>query len=130
VAGHEHAGGIAAVLLGVVDRPRDRRPHLAHDRVEPGGRRQRVLDQREVEAGRQERLAEEGVGLLVVRLPVAAVDVDEGRGGGTAAREDVEPLPLAPAVAPVERSLKASLRAIQPATYWSRLAWPTAAVLL
>ena len=41
---HEHAGRVAAELLGVVDHPGDGRAHLGDDLVDARGRRQRVLD--------------------------------------------------------------------------------------
>jgi hypothetical protein len=82
VAGHEDAAGIAAELSRMVDHPRHPGAHLGHDLVHARGRRQRVLEQRQVEARGQERLAEEGVRLLVVELPVSAVDIGERRRPG------------------------------------------------
>src|SRR5262249_59128145 len=75
---------------------------LADDRLGPRGGRQRVFDEDEVEACGQEPLAEESVWLLVVHLPVAAVDVDERRGAGTGAGEHVEAMARPAVVVHVE----------------------------
>ena len=48
--------------------------HLRNDAVEPGRRRQRVLDDGEIDPERKQALGEEGEILLVVHLPIAAVD--------------------------------------------------------
>ena len=102
VPADEHATGITPELLGVLDDPRDRFPYFGDDLVEPRRRRQRVFDHRQVEARREDALAQEGVRLLVVRLPVAAVDVDERGRRRPAAREEVQTLPRAVAVAEVD----------------------------
>ena len=101
---HEHATRITAELLRVVDHPRDGRAHLRDDLVEPRRRRQRVFHEGQVEPGVEDALAQEGVRLLVVHLPVAAVDVHERRRRRHAAVEDVEALPRTRAVADVDRA--------------------------
>jgi hypothetical protein len=93
------------MLRGVVDHPRHRRPHLGHDLVEASLGGERVLDEGEVEAGGQESLAEECVGLLVVHLPVAAVDVREGGRACLSAGKDVEPLSRRASIAEVHLGL-------------------------
>src|SRR5262249_3619628 len=102
VPGDEHPASIAVHLRRVIDEPRHRRPDLGHDLVEPRGGRQRVLDEGEVKARGEARLANERVGLLVIHLPVAAVDVGEDRRAGLSAGEDVESLPCLVAVTQVD----------------------------
>ena len=102
MSGHEDARGVAADLLRVLDHPRHRAPDFADDLIHARRRRERVLDQRQVEAGAPHPLAEERVRLLVVHLPVAAVDVDERGRRRRARRKDVEPVARADAVAEVE----------------------------
>src|SRR6266851_1785453 len=97
---------IAAELFRVVDHPDHRAPDFIHDLVHARGRRQRVLDQRQIEPDDAETLAEERVRLLVVHLPVAAVDVGERWRAGRPAGEDVESVTGTVTVAKIEPSAR------------------------
>jgi hypothetical protein len=60
--------------------PLYRTAHFGDDAIEPGRRSQRVFDDREIDPERQEAVGEKGETLLVVHLPVAAVDKRKRRG--------------------------------------------------
>ena len=104
VASDEHASRIAAQLGRAIDQPRDGGADLADDLIEARGGRQRVLDHRQVESRGQERFAKERVRLLIVHLPVAAVDVGECGRARPPAGEEVEAVPRPVAVAEIERA--------------------------
>src|SRR6516162_6053816 len=78
--------------------------YLGNNAFEPRHRGKRVLDNREIDPERQQALGEEGEILLVVHLPIAAVD-ERKRGrlwiGG---EKQIEPLARSLAVSEVETS--------------------------
>jgi hypothetical protein len=84
-----------------VERARD----LRHDGVERGLRGERVLDQSDGEAARQRAFDEERGRLLVVGLPVAAVDEREHRRAG-GRRKEIEALARRIAIAKVRLHAK------------------------
>src|SRR3984893_17807739 len=75
--------------------------NLGHDLIERHLRRQRVADQRNIDAIRQWSFGKQRKGLLCPLLPVAAV-YEQKRGAVVARLEKVDPVALARAVAQVE----------------------------
>ena len=68
--------------------------HLGDDTVEPGGRRQGVFDDREIDPERKHALGKEGEILLnqIVDLPIAAVDKGQRRRLRVGGKKEIEPL--------------------------------------
>jgi hypothetical protein len=54
--------------------PPHRTAYLGNDAIEPRRRGQRIFDEREIDPERKQALGEESEILLVVHLPIAAVD--------------------------------------------------------
>ena len=66
---------------------RERRADLGDDAVHADRRRERVFDQRDIDAVGQRPLGDAAVILLVGELPVAAMDEDERRARPTCRRD-------------------------------------------
>src|SRR5438270_14084300 len=82
--------------------PPHRTAYLADNAIEPRRRGQRVFDDREIDPERKQALGEEGKTLLVVHLPIAAVDKHK-RGRLRIGREkQIEPLARSLAVSEVK----------------------------
>jgi hypothetical protein len=78
--------------------------HLGDDAVEPGGRRQGVFDDREIDPERKQALGKEGEILLnqIVDLPIAAVDKGQRRRLRVGGKKEIEPLAGSIAVSEVK----------------------------
>jgi hypothetical protein len=74
MAGDVDAGRIGVAVAETFGEPGDRMADLADNLVHARVGRQGVSDDRDIDAVRQRSLGEKGVPLLVVPLPVAAVD--------------------------------------------------------
>jgi hypothetical protein len=70
--------------------------------IEPRCRRQRVFDDREIDPERKQALGEEGEILLVVHLPIAAVDKRKCGGLRIGGEKQIEPLARGLAVGKIE----------------------------
>ena len=93
VAGDVDAPGIGTVIAKMLMEPADGMAHLANDSVHPRFGRQSVFDDRHVETVRHRPLGQGAIQLfrLLGHLPIAAVDVSQGRRGGVPGEEQVEP---------------------------------------
>ena len=76
--------------------------YLGNDAFEPGRRSQRVFDDREINPERKQALGEEGKTLLVVHLPIAAVDKRKRGRLRIGGEKQIEPLARGVAVGKVE----------------------------
>src|SRR6516225_5486512 len=77
--------------------------YLGNDAIEPGRRSQRVFDDREIDPERQQAVGEKGETLLVVHLPVAAVDKRKRRRSRIGGEKQIEPLARSLTEGEVER---------------------------
>src|SRR5215472_7800242 len=84
--------------------PPHRTAYLGNNAFEPSHRGKRVFDNREIDRERQEALSEEGKTLLVVHLPIAAVDKRKRRRVRIGGEKQIEPLARSLAVSDVETS--------------------------
>ena len=82
--------------------PLHRAAHLSNDAIEPRRRGQRVFDDREIDPERKQALGEEGEILLVVHLPIAAVDKRKRGRLRIGGEKQIEPLARGIAVGKVE----------------------------
>src|SRR5271166_5394521 len=100
--GDVEPGGVGAIITEMFGEPMHRAAYLGDDAVEPRRRRQRVFDDCEIDPERQQTFGEEGETLLVVHLPIAAMNEREGGRLGISGEEQIEPLSRAVAVGKVE----------------------------
>src|SRR5476649_2413341 len=105
MAGYHQA--LACVQFGLQARyqPCDRSPDLGDDLAHGRGRRERVLDQRNVDVMRERTCRDEGIRLFVVQLPIPAMQVGEGGAPPGSGMEEIQPLAWSLAVGkiPVHR---------------------------
>src|SRR5215470_16001588 len=85
--------------------PPHRTAYLGNNAFEPRHRGKRVLDNREIDPERQQALGEEGEILLVVHLPIAAVDKRKRGRLRIGGEKQIEPLARSLAVSEVETSV-------------------------
>ena len=78
--------------------------YLRNDAVEPRRRRQRVFDDREIDPERKQTLREEGEILLIVHLPIAAMDKPKRGRLRIGGEKQIEPLARSIAVGKVEKA--------------------------
>jgi hypothetical protein len=78
--------------------------HLGNNAVEPRRGRQRVFDDREIDPKRKQALGEEGEALLIVHLPIPAVNKRKRRCFRIGGKKQIEPLARGVAVGKVEMS--------------------------
>src|SRR6516225_245410 len=84
--------------------PPHRTAYLGNNAFEPSHRGKRVFDNREIDPERQQALSEEGKTLLVVHLPIAAVDKRKRGRLRISGEKQIEPLARSLAVSEVETS--------------------------
>src|SRR6516165_3767749 len=95
---------IGAVIGEMFGQPPPGAAYLGNDAIEPGRRSQRVFDDREIDPERQQAVGEKGETLLVVHLPVAAVDKRKRRRSRIGGEKQIEPLARSLTVSEVETS--------------------------
>src|SRR6516164_10155520 len=83
---------IGPVIGEMFGQPPPGAAYLGNDAIEPGRRSQRVFDNCEIDPERQQALGEKGETLLVVHLPVAAVDKRKRRRFRIGGEKQIEPL--------------------------------------
>src|SRR5215831_10338942 len=84
--------------------PPHRTAYLGYNAFEPRHRGQRVFDYREIDAKRKQALGEKAKTLLVVHLPIAAVDKRKRGRLRIGGEKQIEPLARSLAVSEVETS--------------------------
>ncbi len=101
-AGDEQPPGIEAELLRVIDQIGEGKIDLRDDLGQPGFGRERIADAHHVDPVHPRSFRDEGKAVLVVALPVAAMDEHDQRRVDRARREIVEALTRATAIGNVE----------------------------
>jgi hypothetical protein len=101
IASDLKARWIGAVIGEMLSKPQRSAAYFGDDAIEPRRWGQRILDERKVDSVRQHAFGENGA-LLIVYLPVAAVDKGQGRRHGIGGEKQIEPFARAVAVGRVE----------------------------
>jgi hypothetical protein len=102
VAGDDHPLAVVAQRIALSVEPGEATADLADDRIHVDRRGEIVADQRHRGAGRERLLCDEGEGLGIETLPIAAVNEHQKRRPGRRRQEPVDDLARAVAIGEIE----------------------------